>query len=456
MIKTVLAASVLLPVVLAKGSLKSQAVEGGLCDATVKSQSGYYHVDTGVDKNYFYWMFESRDTPSTDPLIMWLNGGPGCSSQLGLLTENGPCTISEDGLSTINNPNSWNNNANVMWVDQPAHVGYSYGAKVKDLDHNESEIAEDMYGFLQEFFVANPQYADADFYVFGESYGGHYAPAISSRIFEGNQANVEGTVKINLKGVGVGNGLTDPYIQYQYYPQMAMNNTYDIKCVEEDVYEKMVDRMPKCTKLIAACQGNTSMCLPADDYCNLVETTPYYKTGLNPYDIRVPCGDSDLCYDFSNLDVFLNLDSTREALHVSDKVDKWVSCNTAVDLAIAPYDWMKNFQGTIAPMVEGGVRVLIYAGDTDFICNWMGNKAWTMDLAWDGKSAFESTGDHEWFYDSAKTTLGGWARSADSASGAGGSLTFLQVKEAGHMVPMDQPEAALSMLNTFTANKAFY
>lgn len=66
--------SLLLPAAMAKGSLKSEAVEG-LCDTSVKSQSGYYHVESGIDKNYFYWMFESRDTPSTDPLIMWLNGG---------------------------------------------------------------------------------------------------------------------------------------------------------------------------------------------------------------------------------------------------------------------------------------------------------------------------------------------------------------------------------------------
>ena len=117
---------------------------------------------------------------------------------------------------------------------------------------------------------------------------------------------------------------------------------------------------------------------------------------------------------------------------------------------------MKNFQGTIAPMIEGGIRVLIYAGDTDFICNWMGNKAWTKAIAWSGHKDYNEAGDHDWFYDTAKTKLGGWARSAESKNGDGGSLTFLQVLEAGHMVPMDQPEAALSMLNTFTSNTAFY
>jgi cathepsin A (carboxypeptidase C) len=335
-----LLSALLLPACFAH-TLKDAPVEG-LCDTSVKSVSGYFNVESGVDKNYFFWLFESRSTPSSDPLIMWLNGGPGCSSMLGLLTENGPCTVSADGQTTINNPYSWNNNANIMWVDQPAMVGYSYGKKGIDLDHNESMIAEDMYNFLQEFFKGHPEYAQNEFYVFGESYGGHYAPSIASRIFEGNN-NKEG-LYINLKGLGVGNGLTDPLIQYRYYPQMAMNNTYNIKTVSEETYAHMVDRVPKCDALIIACQNNVSMCMVADDYCNLALTTPYYNTGLNPYDIRKPCGESDLCYDFTNLDVFLNLESTRQTLHVSDKVDKWVSCNTAVDLAIAPTDWMRDFQ----------------------------------------------------------------------------------------------------------------
>ena len=99
------------------GKLKSEPVEA-LCDTTVKSESGYYSVSSGQDKNYFYWFFESRATPSTDPLIIWLTGGPGCSSQLALLSENGPCKPTADGLDTVNNPYSWNTNANIMWIDQ--------------------------------------------------------------------------------------------------------------------------------------------------------------------------------------------------------------------------------------------------------------------------------------------------------------------------------------------------
>ena len=147
---------------------KDAPVNSDLCDSSVKSLSGYFKVESGNDKNYFFWLFESRSKPSTDPLIIWLvvyssysnknlfdvyiqrlTGGPGCSSQLALMTENGPCQVTPDGLSTVNNPFSWNTKSNIMWIDQPAQVGFSYGTKYIDNDHNQTEVAEDMYYFLQ-------------------------------------------------------------------------------------------------------------------------------------------------------------------------------------------------------------------------------------------------------------------------------------------------------------------
>lgn len=402
--------------------LKSEPVASSLCDPTVKSASGYFSVSDTLQKNYFYWFFESRSNPSTDPLVIWLTGGPGCSSQLALLTENGPCSVNEDGLSTKSNPYSWNSNANVIWVDQPAGVGFSYGAKV---DHNETAVAEDMYHFVQAFLNEFPQFAKQELFIFGESYGGHYAPAVAHRIYQGNK-NKDGPY-INLHGVGVGNGLTDPVIQYQYYPQMANNNTYGIKCVSEETYAKMVDHLAACKLLGQACQLKSDACEAAYTYCNLFETTPYYNTGRNPYDIRIPCGDSDLCYNFTNVETFLNLPSTRQALHVSDEVKTWETCNTAVDVMFAG-DWMRDYQEDLIPMLESGIRVLIYAGDVDFICNWMGNKAWTLALPWTGKSDFNAANDHPWRYtdDANNVVDGGMARTAASKHGAG-SLTFLQV-----------------------------
>jgi cathepsin A (carboxypeptidase C) len=124
------------------------SVSDGLCDDSVASKSGYYKVEGSKNLNYFYWFFESRSDPTNDPVIIWLTGGPGCSSILALFAENGPCSVNADGTSTIPNPFSWNSNANIMWVDQPAGVGFSYGDK-SDYDSNEAEVADDLYHFLQ-------------------------------------------------------------------------------------------------------------------------------------------------------------------------------------------------------------------------------------------------------------------------------------------------------------------
>merc|ERR1719420_46733 len=151
-----------------------------ICDGNVKQYSGYLQLGTSSTK-YFFWLMESRSNPETDPLVMWLNGGPGCSSMMGMLAENGPCKVNKDGQNTTNNPYSWNTKANVMWVDQPAGAGFSTGSYI----HNEQEVGEAMYQFLQAFFKALPQYQKNEFFVAGESYAGHYVPAITHRIWEG-------------------------------------------------------------------------------------------------------------------------------------------------------------------------------------------------------------------------------------------------------------------------------
>ena len=206
-----------------------------------KSLSGYFSTegskdDTKDDKNYFFWMHEAQNSPETAPFVIWLTGGPGCSSTLALLSENGPCSVNEDGTGTEANPHSWNTNANVLWLDQPAGVGFSYGSTN---DSNEDMVGEDAYYFVQHFMQAHPEYAKAPLYIFGESYGGHYAPAIAHRIFEGNKDVQDGDIPLNLAGVGVGNGLTQPEIQYAYYAEMAYNNSHGIQTVSEATYEKV-------------------------------------------------------------------------------------------------------------------------------------------------------------------------------------------------------------------------
>ncbi|KAG1055815.1 hypothetical protein G6F43_002253 [Rhizopus delemar] len=416
-----------------------------LCDPDVKQISGYLDVDD--DKHFFFWFFESRDKPKEDPLVLWLNGGPGCSSLTGLFMELGPCTVNLEGTDTILNKYSWNEKANVIFLDQPLNVGYSYGSGGAT---NTNAAAKDVYAFLQLFFKQFPQYADLDFHVSGESYAGHYIPAIGGAINRNNKGNFnslelfhnkETLVPVNLKSLLIGNGLTDPLIQYKYYAKMACENSYG-PVLSPTACKAMEAQFPACERLIQNCYDNQNVfaCLPAAMKCNKDQIQPYQQTGMNPYDVREKCKGGNLCYEIlESVQKYLNIPEVKEA--IGAETDNYESCNMQINFRFQMAgDWMRPYVVEVPPLLEDDVRILIYAGDADFICNWMGNKAWTLELPWSGHKEFNAANDTEWYSDKLGKQAGELRRTED------GRFAFLRVFGAGHMVPYDQPESGLDML----------
>ena len=272
------------------------------------------------------------------------------------------------------------------------------------------------------------------------------APAISYAVAQGNAHLAPGAVKINLSGLLVGNGLTVPAAQYPKYAELAYN--YSITKLGHPVitlrtYETMVRELATCIPLIEQCQTDTSVCAQAQGVCNNAQIGPYEQTGLNPYDIRIPCEVPGLCYDESHVTAFFNEAATQKALGVDQP---WAACNFDVNGQFSS-DWMKQYaEPYVSSLLDAGILVLIYAGDVDFICNWLGNQAWTLGLKWSGAADFQKAPMADWKLDDG--TAAGQARSS-------GGLTFLRVYDAGHMVPADQPRAALELLNTLTSGRAF-
>lgn len=181
-----------------------------LCDPASKQDAGYVKLANKADDHYFYWYFESRRSPATDPLDLWLTGGPGGSSIMAMLAENGPCKILPN-IATEVNPYSWTAQANVVWLDQPTSVGFSHGSQ-QDKDFNETNVGENIYWFLQGFLEQHPELEGREFFVTGESYGGHYVPVAAHYIWKQNPVS-PGSLKLDLQGIAVGNGLTNPIIQ---------------------------------------------------------------------------------------------------------------------------------------------------------------------------------------------------------------------------------------------------
>mmetsp|Transcript_58376 Transcript_58376/g.92782 ORF Transcript_58376/g.92782 Transcript_58376/m.92782 type:complete len:463 (+) Transcript_58376:66-1454(+) len=419
-----------------------EANEPTICDPNVQQYSGYLKAG-GTNNEYFYWFFESRNDSANDPLIMWLTGGPGCSSQLALLVENGPCHVIDNGKNTELNPYSWNTNANIMWVDQPPGTGFSTGRDVT----TEQQIAEDMWAFLQNFITQYPKYFKNGFYVIGESYGGHYVPNVMNYVWKQNNAG-SGT-NIPLKGFGIGNGLTDPYIQFAWYATMAYNSStavnspYDGIPISKTLFNTMSSRISTCQAQIAACnaKGDSSDCDNAYSTCMTDEVEPVTATGVNPYNLDIKCEVPGLCYDFSAETTWLNNKTVQSQIGVDME---WESCNTLVNIRLES-DWMKDYQQLITGPIQTDVRGLIYAGDLDFICNWLGNQAWSLALPWKGQSQFNTTTPVAWNVNGKEA---GTIRQAKGLT----NFTFVRVYEAGHMVPMDQPPAALQLVNQFISN----
>jgi len=299
-----------------------------------------------------------------------------------------------------------------------------------------------MYAFMQAFFDAHGL-RENPFYVFGESYAGHYVPNVAHRIWHGNQQAAP-AAQIRLAGMSIGNGLTDPEVQYPYYPAMAISTNDHEPAVSQATYEKMQAAVPGCIDKIRKCNGGHAgaalACKTAYITCNTALTSPYSATGMNPYDMRVKCAKPPLCYDFDGVAKFLERPEVRTALGIRPDAGEWQSCNYNVN-ADFQGDWMKNYEQQIPDLLAAGIRVLIYAGDQDYVCNWLGNQAWTRAMQWPGQAAF------------ANATMQPWAVGGMPAGERWGALnmTFLRVYRAGHMVPLDQPNASLAMLDAFLA-----
>jgi carboxypeptidase C (cathepsin A) len=404
---------------------------------------------------------------------------------LALFVENGPYHIQKGGDLKLN-PYSWNQKANILFIDQPVGSGFSYDSDPLDLGvTNEHQMAANMWEFFQTWFAAHSKYANLPFFIAAESYGGHYAPALAYHIQTQNRAGAGKTIK--LSGVMIGDGLVDPVNQYPSYPKYVKAHQKQIG-VTDKVIDLMEAALIPCLPLAKACGSFNNSCqscnspktkddscgppkndpggvpccrdwsgLPctnntlrwlacsnAYDACNLGELIPIQSSGVNLYDVTKPCTVPPLCYDFSAETAWLNDPKNLAALGAKKK--SWTSCNREVEIKLVfAGDWMLTFKSAIKSLLEGGVPVLIYHGENDIIVNWMGGQAWTNKLEWSGSAGFTMAKNTTYTVD------GENKGSFKSFNG----FTFMKLASAGHLVPMDQPKAALDMVTKFMAGQPF-
>ncbi|CAK7898063.1 carboxypeptidase Y [[Candida] anglica] len=401
---------------------------------SVRQFTGYLDL-LDADRHFFYWFFESRNDPKTDPIILWLNGGPGCASSTGIFFELGPSSISAD-TEPVFNPHSWNSNASVIFLDQPAGAGYSYVGETGTRVGTSTAAAKDIYAFLELFFAKFPHFRNNKFHIAGESYSGHYIPAAGHEIITHKDRT------FNLSSILIGNGIVDPLVQAGSFKPMACGEggykqvLTDEECANLDVlYDKYVPMAEACYKSMTP-----FACVPAALYYGKIKQ-PFYDTGLNKYDIRTSCeGKSDLCYpEIAHIDAYLDSDWVKEVLDIDPAVEMYETCS---DEAEEPFnlsgDTQRPSHQYVAELLEHNVPVLLYSGDKDYTCNWLGGHMWSDKLDYSGQYEFQRATFKPFM--TSKNAQAGEVKNYDI-------FTFLRVYDAGHMVPHDKPEVSLDFLN---------
>ncbi|XP_052199195.1 serine carboxypeptidase II-2 [Diospyros lotus] len=402
--------------------------------------SGYVTVNEESGRNLFYWFTEAADDPSSKPLVLWLNGGPGCSSiAYGMAEEIGPFHIEKDGKTLYLNPHAWNQVANILFLDSPVGVGFSYSNTSSDLLNNgDKRTASDSLEFLLKWFKRFPQYKGRDFYITGESYAGHYVPQLSQAIVRYNLEKQERI--INLKGYMVGNALTDDLhdhlgvFEFMWTTGMISDQTYKQLNLLCD-FQPFIHSSEQCDKILDIASEEVGNIDPYSIYtptctANFRLSSPLLKrlrmvgTVGRTYD---PCTEKHSV-------IYFNQPEVQKALHVrsANSPSKWDTCSDLVN-----NNWKDSPTSVLdvyRELIHSGLRIWVFSGDTDSVIP-VASTRYSIN-------ALKLPTVRPWraWYDDGQ--VGGWTQEY-------AGLTLVTVRGAGHEVPLHKPKQALTLLKSF-------
>ncbi|KAH6817643.1 serine carboxypeptidase-like 45 [Perilla frutescens var. frutescens] len=407
--------------------------------------SGYITVDEKQQRSYFYYFVEAETEPASRPLVLWLNGGPGCSSiGAGAFSEHGP--FQPSGNVLVKNDYSWNKVANMLYLESPAGVGFSYSANTSFYESvNDEMTARDNLVFLENWLQKFPEFKNREFYISGESYGGHYVPQLAYLILESK-------AKINLKGIAIGNPLLEfntdfnSRAEYLWSHGLISDATYHeftFGCNYSEIRRQSATGVltPVCRRVMKLVSSEMSRFIDAYDVTldvclSSVELQSQLLLNQLHDEPKV-----NVCVEDETI-VYLNRKDVQTAFHaLLVNVTRWSVCSDVVhyhmqDLEIPTIS-------VLGTLVKSGIRVLAYSGDQDSILPLTGTRTLVNALAKElGLNTTEPYG--VWFEG---RQVGGWNQVY------GDFLSFATIRGASHEAPFSQPERSLVLFRSFVEGK---
>ncbi|KAG5234920.1 hypothetical protein OIU78_024637 [Salix suchowensis] len=418
----------------------------GQPDVSFKHYAGYLTVNEQNGRALFYWFYEATAHPDKKPLVLWLNGGPGCSSVgYGATQEIGPFIVDTNGHGLKYNPHSWNTEANMLFLESPVGVGFSYSNTTSDYNILGDEFtANDAYAFLHKWFLLFPSYRKRTFYIAGESYAGKYVPELAEII---NDKNNDPSLHIDLNGILLGNPETSDaddwrgMVDYAWSHAVISDETHKIigqSCNfdsndtwSNDDCAEAVDELLKQYKEIDIYSLYTSVCI-GDSASSDDKFTQIMFRRSSKMMPRI-MGGYDPCLD-EYAKAFYNRPDVQQALHVSDgqHLKNWSICNTKIFV-----EWLES-KPSVLPiykkLIAAGLRIWVYSGDTDGRVPVLSTRYSLSSLGLPITKTWRP-----WYH---QKEVSGWFQEYEG-------LTFATFRGAGHAVPIFKPSNSLAFFSAF-------
>lgn len=417
-----------------------------------KQFAGYIDVDVKAGRSLFYYFVEAEHDAAHKPLSLWLNGGPGCSSLGGgAFTELGPFFPTGDGRGLRRNSKSWNKASNLLFVESPAGVGWSYSNTSSDYICGDASTARDMHIFMMEWFKKFPSYRSRDLFLTGESYAGHYIPQLAVALLDHNKYSKG--FKFNLKGVAIGNPLLkldrDVPSTYEYFWSHGMiSDEVGLAIMQECEFEDYTFGSPHNVSQVcndAISEANHIVGDYVDNYDVILDvcypSIVEQELRLRKLATKISVG-VDVCMSYERR-YYFNLPEVQKALHANrtNLPYRWSMCSSF--LQYNETDGNIDILPLLKRIIKNHIPVWIFSGDQDSVVPLLGSRTLVRELAHD--MGFKITVPYgAWFH---KGQVGGWATEY------GNMLTFATVRGASHMVPYAQPSRALHLFSSFVRGR---
>ncbi|KAG9246446.1 pheromone-processing carboxypeptidase kex1 [Calycina marina] len=417
----------------------------------LKMHAGHIEVTPDSKGNTFFWHYQNRHIANKQRTVIWLNGGPGCSSEDGALMEIGPYRVKDaNGPKLEYNPGSWDEFANIMFVDNPVGTGFSYvesNAYVQELP----EMARQFVVFLEKWFAIFPEYENDDIYLAGESYAGQHIPYIAKAMLDRNKEGGHAH-PWQLKGMLIGNGWIAPEEQYKAYLSFAYEKGLVTR--GSDIANKLESQQAVCLKQLEEAGGRDRVEISTCEQIlqNILrDTSKTLPNGqsecVNMYDVRLtdtyPSCGMNWPPDLAQVTPYLRRGDVVKALNIKpEKRTGWTECNGAVGGAFRARQSKPSRQ--LLPDLLKEVPIVLFSGAEDLICNHIGTEELINNMEWNGGKGFEiSPGTwaprHTWDFEGESAGFYQEAR----------NLTYILFSNSSHMVPFDYSRRTRDMLDRF-------